>query len=392
MPFRLISTGFRPATVCLSGLLATALMTFSASSSAAVPYSMDSQGRMVLANGQRFTPQELGLTPAQARAGAKENSTRRMPTYSPPPPKKSKAAEPSLVSADESDADGIQTDGTQAEGTQTEDSMAQLRAQERLSLEDNAENNPLAITAYKRNYLLPWAYNSTPNAEDFDAVTKEGDVDNSEVKYQISFKVQLMNDIFKDNGDIFFAYTQRSWWQAYNSDASSPFRETNYEPEAFIQFDNKLELLGWTNTRNRLGFAHQSNGRSDPLSRSWNRVYADMMFQNGDWAVAITPHWRIPEDSDDDDNPDLDDYIGYGDITLGYTTDQHEITWMVRGNPSKGNFGNQVDYSFPMFGKVRGYVQYYHGYGESLIDYDHSVNRFGLGFSINTFFAGLPET
>ena len=392
MPFRLISTGFRPATTCLSGLLATALLTFAASASAAVPYTMDTQGRMVLANGQRFMPQELGMTPAQARAGAKNSDVRRTPTYSPPAPKSTRA-EQSFVPVGETIP--TKMTGTDADAeleNRSSDSPAQLRAQERVALEDNAESNPLAITAYKRNYLLPWAYNSTPNAESFNQVTSEGDVDKTEVKYQLSFKVELMDDIFGDNGDVFFAYTQRSWWQAYNSDASSPFRETNYEPEAFIQFDNRLELLGWTNTRNRLGFAHQSNGRSDPLSRSWNRVYADMMFQNGDWAVAVTPHWRVPEESDDDDNPDLYNYIGYGDITVGYTADQHEFTWMVRGNPSKGNFGNQLDYSFPLFGKVRGYVQYYHGYGESLIDYDHSVNRLGLGFSINTFFAGLPET
>ena len=375
------STGSRPVAACLSGMLASALLTCAPLASADVPYTMDSQGRVVLANGQRFTPRELGMTPAQARAGARKSDPRRTPIYTQPA-----RGGAELAASDDAPAS---VEGQESQG---QDSLAQKRAEERVVLEDDAESNPLAITAYKRNYLLPWAYNSTPNESSFAQVTREGEVDNTEVKYQLSLKVGLVNDIFDDNGDLYFAYTQRSWWQAYNSDASAPFRETNYEPEAFLQFDNRYELLGWTNTRNRIGFAHQSNGRSDPLSRSWNRFYADMMFQNGDWAVAITPHWRVPEESDEDDNPDLYNYIGYGDITVGYTADQHEFTWMVRGNPSKGNFGNQLDYSFPLFGKVRGYVQYYHGYGESLIDYDHSVNRLGLGFSINTFFAGLPET
>lgn len=401
MPLRLASTGLRSIPARLSGVLATVLLGTATPAAADVPYTMDAKGRVVLANGKHFAPEALGMTPAQARAGAMSQAEwREMLAASPSNAAGDPRTEQVFVSnRKEADyqrysAEADEIDGTreQVTGAYDDGSLAQQRAKERVTLENDAEKNPLAITAYKRNYLLPWAYNTNPDASSFAEVTREGEVDKTEVKYQLSLKVALVDDIFGDNGDLFFAYTQRSWWQAYNSDASAPFRETNYEPEAFLQFDNRYELFGWTNTRNRIGFAHQSNGRSDPLSRSWNRVYADMMFQNGDWAIAVTPHWRVPEDEDEDDNPDLYNYIGYGDITVGYTSDQHEITWMVRGNPSKGNYGSQLDYSFPLFGKVRGYVQYYHGYGESLIDYDHSVNRFGLGFSINTFFAGSPET
>lgn len=264
------------------------------------------------------------------------------------------------------------------------------QAETRRELEQESESNPLAITVYRRNYLLPWTYNTNPNQDAFESISSEGNADNAEVKFQISLKINVLEDIFGDNGDLYFAYTQRSWWQAYNADASSPFRETNYEPEAFVSFDNDLTLFGWTNTLNRIGYAHQSNGQSEPLSRSWNRLYVDMLFQRGDWAVSVAPHWRIPESDAEDDNPDLENYIGYGDITVVRAFGDHEVSMMLRGNPDKHHYGIQLDYSFPLAGKIRGYVQYYDGYGESLIDYDQDVQRLGLGFSLNTFLAGIP--
>ncbi|MBS9405269.1 phospholipase A [Halomonas sp. TRM85114] len=258
--------------------------------------------------------------------------------------------------------------------------------QERRELEKESALNPFSITTHRRNYLLPLTYNLNTNDQGFSA----GDPDRAEVKFQFSAKFGLVDDFFGDaGGDLYFAYTQRSWWQAYNTDASSPFRETNYEPEVFIDFDTRWSLLGWTNINNRLGFNHQSNGRSVDQSRSWNRLTLQSTFLNDDWAVTVAPHWRIPETEADDDNPDIHHYMGYGDVTVAhrFNTDQ-EISMLVRGSPRHGNMGAQLDYSWPLFGNVRGHVQYYSGYGESLIDYDHRTDRLGIGFSLNPLFSG----
>lgn len=264
---------------------------------------------------------------------------------------------------------------------------------ERQALEREAMLNPVAITVYKRNYLMPYTYNTRPNDDAFRVIDPDNSVDRGEMKFQFSIKVGLIDGLFADNGDLYFGYTQRSWWQAYNADASSPFRETNYEPELFVSFDNSSRLWGWTNTANRVGLVHQSNGRSDPLSRSWNRVYLDTIWQRGDWTASIEPFWRVPESADEDDNPDIEDYVGYADLTFSYQYDnEHELAWLVRGNPSQGHMGFQVDYTFPLYGKVHGFLQYYEGYGESLIDYDHYNRRLGLGFSLNTTFLGIPDT
>ncbi|WP_355661586.1 phospholipase A [Halomonas salifodinae] len=268
--------------------------------------------------------------------------------------------------------------------------LAEIR--QRRAFERESTRNPLAITAYRRNYLLPVSFNNRPNTEAFSAITDANGPSDVEVKFQFSVKVNLLEDLFGDNGDLFFAFTQRSWWQAYNTDASSPFRETNYEPEVFLSFDNAWTLFGWTNTRNRLVFNHQSNGRSNPVSRSWNRLYVDLLFQHGDWAVSLAPHWRIPESDGDDDNPDIDRFMGYGDIGVARRFNgDHEASLVVRGNPSAGNLGSQVDYSWPLFGNIRGHLQYYYGYGESMIDYDHRVHRLSLGFSLNPLFSSHPE-
>ncbi len=259
---------------------------------------------------------------------------------------------------------------------------------ERRQLEQQSTRNPFSITTHRTNYLFPVSYNTNQDANNFREVTDASGPNNNEVKFQFSAKFNLAEDVFGDVGDVYFAYTQRSWWQAYNTDASSPFRETNYEPEVFIDFDNAWSALGWVNTRNRIAFNHQSNGRSDPLSRSWNRVYLESTLQRGNWALTLAPHWRVPESDGDDDNPDIERFMGYGDIRLAKRLDNnHEVAGQLRGNPSPGNLGTQIDYSWPAFNGVRAHVQYYYGYGESMIDYDNRVHRLSLGFSLNPLFS-----
>ncbi|GHE19951.1 phospholipase A [Halomonas urumqiensis] len=267
--------------------------------------------------------------------------------------------------------------------------VAAIEAVERRQLELESRRNPFAITTFRRNYLLPVSYNTSPNREAFGDISSSNGPDDVELKFQFSAKVNLAEGLFGDYGDLYFAYTQRSWWQAYNTESSSPFRETNYEPELFMNFDNGWRGLGWTNVRNRVALNHQSNGRSDPLSRSWNRVYLESMFQRGDWGFSLAPHWRIPESQSEDDNPDIERYMGYGDVTLARRFGDQEVSLLWRGNPSAGNMGTQIDYSWPLFDSaVRAHVQYYYGYGESLIDYDHRSHRLSFGFSLNPLFSG----
>lgn len=256
--------------------------------------------------------------------------------------------------------------------------------------ESRADHNPLAISTYRRNYILPIAYDThLPDQQHFNEVVS-GAPDHNELKYQISVKANLADDLFGSNGDLFLGYTQYSLWQAYN-EHSAPFRETNYEPELFLRFDNSTHAYGWTNTINRIGLVHQSNGRGGNLSRSWNRIYVESVLQRGPWTVSLMPWYRLSEPDERDDNPDIEKYIGYGDFTLVYTTARgHELSLLLRTNPMEGRYSEQFDYAFPVFGRVRGYLQYYHGYGESLIDYNRRVNRIGIGFSFNPLIPGAP--
>ncbi|WP_346797556.1 phospholipase A [Halomonas sp. Bachu 37] len=284
--------------------------------------------------------------------------------------------------------DDSTTDSQAVETVIPPETMALRDISDRRQLEHESSRNPFSITTHRTNYLFPLSYNTNPNRDAFAELAPDGESSNLELQFQFSTKVNLLEDMFGNYGDLFFAYTQRSWWQAFNTDSSSPFRETNYEPEVFISFDNATNILGWVNTRNRLAFNHQSNGRSQPLSRSWNRVYLESNFQRGEWAVSISPHWRVPESDNDDDNPDIDRYMGYGDITVAKQLNgNHEASLTWRGNPSAGNMGAQIDYSWPSFNGLRAHMQYYYGYGESLVDYDHRVHRLSLGFSLNPMFS-----
>ncbi|MCH7378391.1 MULTISPECIES: phospholipase A [Acinetobacter] len=250
------------------------------------------------------------------------------------------------------------------------------------------------IRAYQPVYLLPvfWTsdkneFPSSPNPEN--TVKNKQELTSSEAKFQLSFKTKAWENIFGNNGDLWLGYTQSSRWQVYNSEESRPFRETNYEPEASLMFRTNYEILGLNARLLGVTLNHQSNGRSDPLSRSWNRVIFNLGFEKDNFALMVRPWYRVEEEAKDDNNPDIKDYIGRGDLTAFYRKGNNDFSLMLRHSLKGGDRSHgavQFDWAFPIKDKLRGHFQIFDGYGESLIDYNHRATYVGLGVSLMNWY------
>ncbi|TWI04522.1 phospholipase A1 [Luteimonas cucumeris] len=260
----------------------------------------------------------------------------------------------------------------------------------RWELARDSKLGPFQLRAYKPVYLFPvfWTSNKnemphSPNPNN--TVTTPEPLDEIEAKFQLSFKTKIVENLFGDNGDIWGGYTQSSRWQVYNADISRPFRETNYEPEVMLVFRNNYSIAGWKGRMTGIQFTHQSNGRSDPLSRSWNRAILNIGLDRENWALSLRPWYRFSEDAGSDNNADIEDYIGRGDATLVYNRNGHEVALMARHSLRSGDRSHgavQLDWGFPISNLLRGHVQIFDGYGESLIDYNHRATYIGLGISL----------
>lgn len=217
----------------------------------------------------------------------------------------------------------------------------------------------------------------------------------NELKFQVSFKAELVSrhafdrigvtpllrPLGIDSARLWFGYTQRVHWQVYNVSASRPFRETNYEPEAILTLGRGNEGEGFKLVN--LGLVHQSNGRTGADSRGWNRLYAQGGWEWGRLSVLARLWYRIPEKPEDDDNPDIKQYLGNGDLVARYQTAGGYVSALLvrRGFV-------QLDWATPLMdvlGAARLHLQVSSGYGESLIDYNHNQTTLGVGVSFGNW-------
>ena len=247
------------------------------------------------------------------------------------------------------------------------------------------KNGTFRLMSYKPIYITAGRISSYPNKQpksenpDYSA-TESSPYNNVEAKFQLSFKTKVVQDLLWGKGDIWIGYTQKAHWQIYNSDISRAFREINYEPEIIFRYPVKMKVFNGEFKSIGFAFNHQSNGRDLPLSRSWNRIIFHIGYEIDNWNITLNP-WIRSSDSDDE-NPNITKYIGNGEINVTYNYNRHEF-YAIGTHPFDRWRGGsiQLNYVFPIKGHLRGHVQFFNGYGETLIDYNHKQTTIGIGVS-----------
>ena len=252
----------------------------------------------------------------------------------------------------------------------------------RRNLEYDATLNWFAITPHKPNYLLPAAHNLSA---DYSAYSELGPLfSDTEVKFQVSLKTLLL-PIGWRNSSIWAGYTQQSYWQLYaEEDASSPFRETNHEPELFWEVPIRFRLFGLDARFAYLGLNHQSNGQSGDLSRSWNRLTGQIVAERGRFVASAKTWIRIADGIGEDDNPNIEDYMGRIQLGAAWRGEFNTFSVSLKNNlRTENRSGLEVGWTFPLSRHLKGYVQLYTGYGENLIDMENYTNRIGIGIALS---------
>ena len=253
------------------------------------------------------------------------------------------------------------------------------------------------FTGYKANYVLPVHFTTSINRSPqspTQAAVLTPDYRHVEAKIQLSLRTKLVQGLLFPGADLWVSYTQQSLWQLYNGADSKPFRNTDYEPEVMyvVPVPEPVRYLpfGWQWRYAQFALAHQSNGQSDPLSRSWNRVYFGTGFERGDLSITTQVIHRLKEPIATDNNPDLTSFRGRADIQVGWTPGAATTSFTWRNSFRNGKRGAFLfEGTYPVYrdqpNGLRWYVQAFNGYGETLTDYNFRQTSIGAGLTFLQF-------
>ena len=245
-------------------------------------------------------------------------------------------------------------------------SKSQIRKNHQNS-QDLKENELFwGITAHQNNYFLPIVYSSYKGSHK--DITSE---------FSISLKKLIASDIIGLNEDYYFAYTQLSWWDIYAD--SSPFYENNYQPEIYTQIP--VDFYNFNHIR--FGFLHDSNGKGELESRSWNRIYSSFELDFG--KLSLTPRlWlRLPDNKDD--NPAIVKYNGIIDLTAYYKLHNGSFIQSIFSNNLRFDKENKSSFELRYLHYIGDgfyiYLSGFSGYGYELVYYKKYQNRIGIGIA-----------
>jgi len=219
-----------------------------------------------------------------------------------------------------------------------------------------------------------------------------GNRDGADARFQVSFKYRLFSPDdpahpgFMDNW--YFGYTQTALWDLHSD--SIPFVDTTYNPSLFWARD-ALWSTGdkrWSLGLNA-GFEHKSNGKDDEDSRSLNDLYAqpevNYRFDGGS-TLSFQPRFKYYVWTDRDMG--YRDALGYVDWKLRWAQDDGLILSGLYRQGTEGRNATQLEAAWPLkrtFLHMNGhlYVQYFRGYGETLLGYDRKSDpQFRIGIAL----------
>lgn len=263
------------------------------------------------------------------------------------------------------------------------------------SLKDHSELL-FGFNAYKSNFIMPVKVSNHA----YPSYVPSDRYETTEAEFQFSISYDLFSDLLGLGGIYGGAVTEHAFWQVYAT--SAPFREMVFNPELYALFPFRADLGIAAVKTFKVTFSHMSNGQGniekldvnkseypefDPYwlknrSRAWNYVSGVLRLQSGALLTDVTL-WLRTDSGGADDNPDIIDYLGFGQLDFHYYYRKHLFDLMTRYNPLTKRGAVQAGWSFPVYGRdsVYWYIKGFSGYGESLIDYDRHVNSIAFGFS-----------
>jgi phospholipase A1/A2 len=242
--------------------------------------------------------------------------------------------------------------------------------------------------------IFPEEQNISCDCEDEDRISKHNDLyfitGQPNTKVQISLKYKLFS-----RADLFIAYTQLMFWNI--KEESSPFKDVNYNPELFYRIHTRDS--GILKSIDIGIYEHKSNGRSGADSRAWSRSYVkfNTTSQFNKWTFNWdTKVFALYKFSLDKTNMDIGEYMGFWETKVSLVNFFNLTEFIDRATLYFAFFsGGKLSESISKGGQELGFklrlgggrfnpslfVQLYHGYNESLLEYNKEFWSYRLGLS-----------